>query len=178
MSGVRYPDGWRIELLTKSHNRRAFQSGQEQVDGWLKRSALQSQKKHLSSTKVLLDEDGQIIGYYTLASSQVDFSDLPTEVAKSLPQRQLPVAVLAWLGVDSSVQGRGIGSRLLATALRDCHEASKTFAFIAVILDCVDESSKAFYGRYDFAELPGYPMRLYLPFKLLEKLASNGRGTK
>ena len=173
MSGVRYPDGWRVELLTKSHNRKTFQSGQEQVDAWLKQSALQSQKKHLSSTKVLLDNESRLVGYYTLATSQVDFSDLPSDVAKSLPQRQLPVAVLAWLGVDSNFQGRGIGERLLATALRDCHEASQTFAFIAVILDCVDAPSKAFYQRFDFAELPGYPMRLYLPFKLLEKLATS-----
>ncbi|MFK8115208.1 MAG: GNAT family N-acetyltransferase [Rubripirellula sp.] len=171
MSGVRYPDGWRIELLSKSHNRRGFDSGQEQVDAWLKKSAFQSQKKHLSSTKVLLDEEGQLVGYYTLATSQVDFSDLPNEVAKSLPQRQLPVAVLAWLGIDISFQGRGIGQRLLATALADCYEASQAFSFIAVILDCVDEPSKRFYQRFDFSELPGYPMRLYLPFNLLERMA-------
>ncbi|SMP57269.1 Acetyltransferase (GNAT) family protein [Neorhodopirellula lusitana] len=170
MSGVCYPDGWRVELLSKSHNRQGFGSGQEQVDKWLKKSAFQSQKKHLSSTKVLLDGENQLVGYYTLATSQVDFSDLPIEAAKSLPQRQLPVAVLAWLGVDSSFQGRGIGKRLLATALKDCYDASETFSFIAVILDCVDKPSKAFYQRFDFAELPGYPMRLYLPFKQLERI--------
>ncbi len=170
MSGVRYPSGWRVELLTQSHNRKVFQSGQEQVDAWLKQSALQSQKKHLSSTKVLLDSESQMVGYYTLATSQVDFSDLPSDISKSLPRRQLPVAVLAWLGVDSTFQGRGIGQRLLATALNDCHEASQTFAFIAVILDCVDNVSKRFYQRFDFAALPGYPMRLYLPFKTLQRM--------
>ncbi len=171
MSGVRYPDGWRVELLARSHNRTRFQSGQDEVDAWLKKTAFQSQKKHLSSTKVLLDSESHIVGYYTLATSQVDFSDLPVEVAKSLPNRQLPVAVLAWLGIDQSFQGRGIGKRLLATALKDCYDAAETFAFIAVILDCVDAPSKEFYQHFDFAELPGYPMRLYLPFKLLEKLA-------
>lgn len=170
MSGVRYPEGWRVELLDRTHNRKGFSSGQEQVDKWLKRSALQSQTKHLSSTKVLLDHDNQLVGYYTLATSQVDFSDLPIEAAKSLPQRQLPVAVLAWLGIASSFQDRGIGKRLLATALKDCYDASETFSFIAVILDCVDEPSKTFYQRFDFAELPGYPMRLYLPFKQLERM--------
>ncbi len=171
MSGVRYPDGWRVELLGQKHNRQGFSSGQKQVDRWLKKSAFHSQKKHLSATKVLLGPDDQLVGYYTLATSQVDFSDLPTDVAKSLPQRQLPVAVLAWLGIASSFQGRGIGQRLLATALKDCLDASHTFSFIAVILDCVDEPSKRFYQRFDFAELPGYPMRLYLPFKLLERMA-------
>ena len=109
MSGVRYPKGWCIELLSRSHHRAGFNSGQEQVDAWLKKSAFQSQKKHLSSTKVLLNEDDELVGYYTLATSQVDFSDLPNDITKSLPQRQPPVAVLAWLGVEASFQGRGIG---------------------------------------------------------------------
>ena len=157
--------------IAKSHNRTRFQSGQDEVDAWLKKAAFQSQKKHLSSTKVLLDSENHIVGYYTLATSQVDFSDLPIEVAKSLPNRQLPVAVLAWLGIDQSFQGRGIGKRLLATALKDCHDAAESFAFVAVLLDCVDVPSKEYYEHFDFAELSGYPMRLYLPFKLLKKLA-------
>ena len=171
MSGPRFPEAWSIEVLDKSHPRRKFQSGNNDVDEWLKKSALQSQKKHLTTTKVLLDADREIVGYYTLAFSQVDFSDLPADLVKKLPRRQLPVGVLAWLGVDRSYQGRGIGQRLLATSLVDCYEASHTFSFIAVILDCVDEQAKRFYRQFDFQELPGYPMRLYLPFKSLEALA-------
>lgn len=170
MSGPRYPEGWCIEVLDKSHPRAKFESGTSEVDAWLKKSALQSQTKHLTTSKVLLDENRQIAGYYSLAFSQIDFSDLPVDVAKKLPRRQLPVSVLAWLGVDRGFQGRGIGRRLLATALVDCYEASQTFAFIAVILDCMDEQAKRFYQRFDFDELPGYPMRLYLPFKSLEAL--------
>ncbi len=171
MSGPRFPEAWSIETLDKSHPRRKFQSGNNDVDEWLKKSALQSQKKHLTTTKVLLDAEREIAGYYTLAFSQVDFSDLQADLVKKLPRRQLPVGVLAWLGVDRSHQGRGIGQRLLATSLVDCYEASQTFAFIAVILDCVDEQAKRFYRQFDFKELPGYPMRLYLPFKSLEALA-------
>lgn len=170
MTGVQFPSGWRIEILSKSHNRRAFNSGQPKVDQWLKRTALQSQNKHLTASKVLLDEDDSIVGFYTLATAQVDFSDLPADETKKLPKRQLPVAVLAWLGIDESSQGKGIGKRLLATALRDCFEASETFAFVAVVLDCVDEVSKQFYQQFDFEELPGYPMRLFLSFKSLEEM--------
>jgi predicted N-acetyltransferase YhbS len=158
-------------MLDKSHPRQKFESGSDAVDQWLKKSALQSQEKHLTTSKVLLDDEGKIAGYYSLAFSQIDFSDLPADLAKKLPRRQMPVSVLAWLGVDHSYQGRGIGNRLLATALVDCYQASQTFAFIAVILDCIDEHAKRFYQRFDFAELPGYPMRLYLPFKSLESLA-------
>jgi len=171
LSGPRFPAGWSIEILDKLHPRRKFDSGQNDVDQWLKKSALQSQNKHLTTTKVLLDENRRIAGYYTLAFSQVDFSDLPADLVKNLPRRQLPVGVLAWLGVDRSFQGRGIGQRLLATSLLDCYEASQSFTFIAVILDCVDEEAKRFYQQFDFQELPGYPMRSYLPFKSLEALA-------
>jgi GNAT superfamily N-acetyltransferase len=170
VSGARLPEGHRFEALSRDHPRKAFTSGQEQVDDWLRTNALQNQDKRLSVTKVLLDEAGAIAGYYTLATGQVDFSDLPAEVAKRLPRRALPVAVLAWLGVSAGRQGQGLGRLLLAQALRDCYEAGKTFAFIAVILDCVSDAAKAFYRRYDFEELPGHPYRLFLSARRLEAL--------
>ncbi len=82
----------------------------------------------------------------------------------------LPVALLAWLGVSSAHQGHGLGQLLLSQALRDCHDAGKTFAFVAVILDCLNDSAKAFYQKWDFAELPGYPYRLFLSAKRLEAM--------
>ena len=52
-------------------------------------------------------------------------------------------------------------------ALRDCYEAGQTFAFVAVILDCVDDKAKSFYQRWDFVELPGNPYRLFLSSQTL-----------
>lgn len=170
MSGVPFPPSYRLERLRKSYPRKAFHSGQAEVDSWLTTKALQNQDKHLSGTKVLLDDAGAIAGFFTLATGQVDFSDLPSEVAKKLPRRLLPAAVLAWLGVATDCQGQGLGRLLLAQALRDCYEAGQTFAFIAVILDCVDDHSKAFYQRFDFHELPGHPYRLFISFDQLEAM--------
>jgi GNAT superfamily N-acetyltransferase len=145
------------------------------VDEWLTRHALQNQKKHLSITRVLIAPDATIAGYYTIAMGQVDFGALPLDVAKTLPRRALPVALLAWLGIDSGFQGQGLGARLLARALADCHDASHTFAFVAVILDCVDEKAKAFYQHWDFREMPGNSMRLYLSAATLEALTGSPR---
>jgi GNAT superfamily N-acetyltransferase len=170
VNAVQFPAGFRLERSAKSHPRKAFGSGQAEVDDWLKTKALQNQDKHLSITKVLLDASGVIAGYYTLATGQVDFGDLPADVAKKLPKRMLPVAVLAWLGVSSDRQGQGLGKSLLAQALRDCHDAGQTFAFIAVILDCIDDKAKAFYRHYDFTELPGHPYRLFITSAQLEAM--------
>ena len=170
MNGVRFPAGFRLERLHRDHPRKQFRCGEEPVDEWLAARALQNQEKHLSVTKVLVDEAGAVAGYYTLATGQVDFGDLPAEVAKRLPRRALPVAVLAWLGVSTERQGQGLGRLLLAQALRDCYEAGQTFAFVAVILDCLNDAAKAFYQRYDFEELPGHPYRLFLSAKRLDAM--------
>lgn len=162
MSPVSFPEAYRLESLQRNHSRRAFDCGQPEVNAWLRTKALQHQDKRLSATKVLLDPDSVIAGFYTLATGQVDFGDLPDEIARKLPRRALPVALLAWLGVSRNHQARGLGDRLFAQALRDCHDAGQTFAFVAVILDCIDDRAKAFYQRWDFAELPGHPYRLFL----------------
>jgi GNAT superfamily N-acetyltransferase len=173
VSAVRFPEGFSLHRLRRDHPRRKFDCGQDKVNDWLAAKALQNQEKRLSVTKVLVDKIGSIVGYYTLATGQVDFGDLPTEVSKALPRRVLPVAVLAWLGVDKAYQGRGFGQLILAQALRDCHEAGKTFAFVAVILDCIDDAAKSFYQHYDFQSIPGHPYRLFLGIKRLDEMMKN-----
>lgn len=170
MSEVRLPAGFRIETLRREHPRRQFQSGQQAVDDWLRSKAWQHQQKRLSVTKVLLDDGDRIAGYYTLATGQVDFSDLPDEVTKRLPRRALPVAVLAWFGVSRRHQGQGLGRLLLALALRDCYEAGETFAFVAVILDCLDDAAKSFFSKWNFAEVPGQPYGLFVSYRQLEAM--------
>lgn len=167
MKPVRFPDGFRLSSLSSAHPRREFDCGEALVNDWLWTKALQSQEKHLSTSKILVDPDKKIAGYYTLAVGQIDFSDLPRDVARKLPRRALPVALLAWLGVSLGHQGLGLGTRLVAQSLGDCHEAGQTFAFVGVILDCVSDAAKSFYQQWDFAELPGNPYRLILSAKRL-----------
>ena len=173
MSAVVLPQGFALEPLHRSHQRRLFDSGQSEVNDWLHTKALQHQDKRLSATKELLNRDIAIAGFYTLATGQVDFGDLPSELARKLPRRALPVAILAWLGVSVTCQGQKLGDLLLAKALRDCYEAGQTFAFVAVILDCVDDRAKAFYRRWDFAELPGNPYRLFLSSQTLTAMMTS-----
>lgn len=172
MSAVRFPHEYRVEPLRRDHPRSAFRSGQAQVDDWLANKALQHQEKHLSATKVLIDPVGNIAGFYTLATAQIDFADLPLDLYRRLPRRNLPVAVLAWLGIRDTDQGQGHGRRLLAQALVDCHHAGQTFPFVAVILDCIDDRALAFYRRWDFRPLPGHHHRLFLSWSQLQTMAT------
>ena len=173
MSGVKLAEGFRWERLKREHPRRQFTCGQPEVDQWLRTKAWQHQKKQLSVTKVLVAADDRIAGYYTLATGQVDFSDLPTDATKRLPRRSLPVAVLAWLGVSIDYHGKGVGRLVFAQALRDCYQAGDTFAFVAVILDCLDDAAKAFYQKWDFQELPGHAYRLFIRYRQLEAMMTD-----
>ena len=173
MNAISFPANWRIERLRRDHPRKDFHCGEFEVDLWLQTRALQQQEKHLSVTEVLLDDSGAIAGYFSLATGQVDFSDLLADISKRLPHRMLPVAVLAWFGVSKAHQGKGLGKLLLAKALRDCHEAGQTFAFIAVIVDCISDAAKAFFQQWDFQELPRHPHRLFLSARQLEVMMTS-----
>ncbi|MBI1900996.1 MAG: GNAT family N-acetyltransferase [Planctomycetia bacterium] len=173
MSGVRFPPDYRLDSLRRDHPRNHFKCGQEKVDDWLATKALQHQEKHLSVTKVLLDGAGAIAGYYTLATKQVDFADLSADVAKHLPRRLLPAALLAWFGISLAHQGKGLGKLLLAQALSDCYQAGQIFAFVGVVVDCIDDAAKQFYQRWSFEELPGHPYRLFLSATTLEAIVKD-----
>ena len=170
MKPIEFPPGMRIERLGRRHPRGTFRCGEPRVEDWLANKALQHQEKNLSVSKVLLDADSRIAGFYTLATIQIDFGALPLEVRKTLPRRALPVAVLAWFGIAADQQGKGLATRLFAQALRDCWDAGKTFAFVAIVIDCLGDSAKAFYQHWDFTEIPGNPLRLYLTARMLNAL--------
>lgn len=170
MRAVQFSDEYQLEKLERSHSRRTFDCGNETVNDWLQTKALQNQEKHLSTTKVLRLLEHKIAGFYTLALGQVDLSELPADIARKLPRRALPVAIIAWLGVSVHLRSQGLGRRLFSQALLECYEAGKTFAFIAILIDCLDANAKAFYQQWEFEELPGYPFRLFLSYQHLEKI--------
>ncbi|MCP4675515.1 MAG: GNAT family N-acetyltransferase [Deltaproteobacteria bacterium] len=179
MTSVRLPEKFYFAALEKSHDRSAFTSGDDGVDRWLKKRARQARKKRLSITRVLLEEPNTIAGYYTLAMGQVNFDDLPHAYARKLPSTLLPIITLAWLGVDERYHGKGLGGRILAQALADCHTTGQAMPFVAVLLDCANPGAKSFYQHYDFEELPGHPMTLMLPWSLLDAMMRRGvRGEK
>jgi len=77
-----------------------FDCGQSEVNDWPRTKAFENQEERISATKVLLDQVGGITVFYTIATGQIDFAGLPSELARKLPRRALPVAILAWLGVS------------------------------------------------------------------------------
>ena len=73
------------------------------------------------------------------------------------------------VGVDQSVQGRGLGRALVVDALRRIETASRTVGIKAVVLDVIEDGgTDAFlrrlrhYERLGFIPFPSRPNRMFI----------------
>jgi hypothetical protein len=71
------PPGMTLELLNREHRRKRFESGDPRVDAWLIHKAIGAMEKSTSTTRVLVQSDGTVAGYYTLATTALDVSLVP-----------------------------------------------------------------------------------------------------
>jgi ribosomal protein S18 acetylase RimI-like enzyme len=153
-----------IQPLTGRHDRRAFESGSEPLDAWLREIAQQHQRRGLSKTFVATSAEAptRILGFYALSACEVVSAALPEEVAKRLP-RTIPGLRLGRLAVDRSVQGQGLGELLLVNAIDRSKKVLQHAGVFALFVDAKDDRAAGFYRKYGFRSLPTQPLTLVLP---------------
>ena len=148
-------------LLTKDHDRNAFDCGVLALNDYLKKYALQNQKKHAARTYVAT-RGNRIVGYYSLAYGSVSLEEAPQKVISGLPRHPIPVILLARLAVDSSEQGRGLGTALLKDALLRTIQAAEIVGLRAMLVDAKDDVAKRFYEKFGFEPSPIDAFHLFL----------------
>lgn len=159
----------RVEPLTSSHDRSAFDSGVEPLDRYLRTQAGQDARKNMAAPFVLVLPDRTVAGYYTLSSTSVQLGELPEQTVRKLPRYPLVSAtLLGRLAVDRRQQGKGYGRFLLADALY--RAARNEIASFAVIVDAKDDNARRFYERESFLPFPDQPMKLFRPMADIRKL--------
>jgi len=62
-----------------------------------------------------------LVGFYTLSPASLDYARTPALAKKGLARYDVPVFRLGRLGVDRTVQGRGLGGALLLRAAHRLH---------------------------------------------------------
>jgi predicted GNAT family N-acyltransferase len=156
-----------IANLSSHHERRDFDCGVEELNSYLQRYSSQHERKGIARTYIATnDDDGRVLGYYTISSSAVACEVFP----ENLPRHPVPVVVVGRLAVDITARGRRLGETLLIHALRSAQHAAEIIGIYAVVVDALDESAKKFYLKYGFAELTDDHLHLYLPMKVIERL--------
>ena len=146
----------------------AFDCGVFELNEYLKIYAAQNDKKNVGKTFVLVDDNGAVKGFYTLANAQISFSELPKDVGKKLPRYPIPAIRIARLAVDSRYKGVGVGATLLRDALQKILRLAKETGICFVVVDA-KETSKTFYEHFGFLKLPERELTYILSVGTLQK---------
>ncbi|QNT78456.1 GNAT family N-acetyltransferase [Entomobacter blattae] len=149
--------------LSPHHDLEDFNSGDLSLDEWLRRKALKNQVTGALRTFVYL-ESNRVKGYYALASGALDQAGAPGSIRRNMPD-PIPVAVLARLAVDSSLQGQGLGASLLKDVVLRLTEAAEIVGIRGILVHAVSDRAKSFYKKYGFIDTIGDPYRLVFSLK-------------
>lgn len=170
----------RIEPLDrKKHGRAAFSSGVARVDNFLKTNAAGLQD--LDSTRCVvacLDpepgaSEAEVVGFYALNNHSIDTTSLPESLRKKYGRYETTSAIyLSVVGVHERYQGKGIGSFLMAHALKRCTAIADLSGASFVILDALNEDAARLYRRLGFQDLPGHEPRMLISMKVVRAAVS------
>jgi GNAT superfamily N-acetyltransferase len=162
----------RVERLASAHDRAHFSCGVESLDSYFRTQAGQDIRRKANAVFVLVGaaQPKDILGYFTLCATALSQGDVREPARKLVPKYPLvSAALIGRLAVAKHSQRRGLGSILLAQALRKAYESASTVGSSMVVVDALDESACGFYAAHSFVRLPD-SMRLVLSIGSIEKL--------
>jgi ribosomal protein S18 acetylase RimI-like enzyme len=174
VAGLRADPLYRIDPLSGDHDRSQFVSGSDALDRYFREQASQDIKRRVATCFVAISIAAHdVAGYYTLTATSIALSALSPEVTKKLPRYPVvPAVLLGRLAVARHYHGRGLGSVLLADALKRTSRAE--FGVFVMVVDAKDDAAQRFYEHFGFTLLPGDARRLCLPIAAaLQRLATS-----
>jgi predicted N-acetyltransferase YhbS len=142
-----------VRRLRPSDDRTSFSCGQVDLDRFFVKYAGQNQfRHHVGTTYVAVDDADRVLGFATVAASQIEVQNLPIAKTKRLTSYPLPALRLARLAVYQQVQGVGVGSALLRAVFILARQMAHSFGCVGVLVDAKPDAI-AYYKRYGFFEL-------------------------
>jgi GNAT superfamily N-acetyltransferase len=164
----------RLEPLGRHHDRAEFICGVESLDSYLEMQASQDMRRKANAVFVLVpvDAPNRIAGYFTLCAYGLAPGVIPEAAQKHTPRYPIVSAtLLGRIAITKIFQGQGLGSVLLAEALRKAYENASVVGSSMVVVDAIDDRAVRFYQAHGFIKLPE-SMRLILPMRTIAELAS------
>ena len=156
--GLNRPELRPPEKLNSSHQIESFDSGNSQLDDWLKRRALKNELEGASRTYVLCAED-MVVAYYCLANGAAAQIMATGKVRRNMPD-PIPVMIIGRLAVAQQWHGMGIGRALLRDAVLRTLQAAEIAGIRAILVHAISEDAKQFYEKCGFTASPIEPMVL------------------
>ena len=170
-----------IRALRADDDRSRFRCGDPDLDRFLQRFAAQNQFRHYLGVTYAAVEGDAVLGYATVAPAHLEIEGLPAAERGKLPRYPLPVLRLARLAVDLTVQGQGLGGRLLRFVLELAARMAGGYGCIGVVVDAKPAAAE-FYARCGFlaaeavlgaSEARPQPVPMFLAMRVIK--AAGGR---
>ena len=162
------------ERLGPHHDLTSFENGRHpSLDDWLKRRALASEGLS-ARTYVICDSDNpaRVMGYYAIATAMERRTALPSARLRHGMPEEIPLLLIGRLALDHAWQGLGLGTDLLADALRRCLAASDIAGARGVIVHAIDDEAAGFYRRHGFLPSPLGQGILLMPIETVRALVA------
>jgi len=161
----------RIVPFDKKYDHSGFDCGVPALNNYLRTQASQDIRNHYSVMFVALAADAdKIVGFYTLSNASAPLNQIlgdPGDMQKKLPKYpNIPAIRLGRLAVDKSVQGLGIGKRLLADAVL---QSLKYPAWAVMLVDAKDTQASVFYKKHGFTAIDDDELSLFVLRSMLVK---------
>jgi len=150
-----------------------FDCNNEMINKFVQKNLKKRVKKHLSQAYVLLDESERFVGFYTLDSFSIAKNNFELEEHKpsGLPPI-VPVLKLSMIGIDKSLQGKGLGKRLLRDVLLKVYQISQLAGCIGLYL-LAEKDAIPFYESLGFVKIKeDEPLPMFLKLDLILELFS------
>lgn len=141
---------WVEDEISRLHDVAAFNSGNAEIDVYLKRFALRNHRRNLSKTYVACfpTEPGVVVGYYTLTPTELGVDSLPGRLTEGLPRYAVPAFRLARLGVTLTAQGNGLGQDLVYQAGCRALGVAEQVGGILLAVDAMSDDLVEWYRGY------------------------------
>jgi GNAT superfamily N-acetyltransferase len=160
------------EPLSARHDISRFANGvHPSLDQWLRERAPSSEGFSARTYVVCTaEEPDRVVGYFSISAAVEQRNALPSaKLRRGLPA-QVPLLLIGRLAVDAQWRGRGLGSALLADALRRCLAASEIAGVRGIVAHAIDEAAVGFYGRHGFVLSPLGERVMLIPIETVRSL--------
>jgi len=160
------------EPIVERHDVFQFTNGvHPSLDLWLRERARSSEGLSARTYVVCpAEKPNRVVGYFSIATAVEQRNALPSaKLRRGMPE-QIPLLLIGRLAVDAAWRDRGLGSALLADALRRCLAASDIAGVRGVVAHAIDDGAVGFYERHGFVRSPLGERVMLMPIESIRSL--------
>lgn len=160
------------EALDVRHDVSRFSNGvHTSLDEWLRERAPRIEGLSARTYVVCAAaEPDRVVGYFSISAAVEQRNALPSAKTRRGMPEQVPLLLIGRLAVDAQWQKRGLGSALLADALRRCLAASQIAGVRGIVAHAIDDTAAAFYERHGFTRSPLGERVMLMPIETVHSL--------